>query len=84
MWPKKRVKTRLQILYLNVGTMTGKIRELAKMLERRRIDIQDTKWKRPKSREIRDGYTLVSCTGRASALGPGRPAALGPGRAGPE
>ena len=27
---------------------------------------------------------LVSCTGRASARGPGRPAAHGPGRAGPE
>ena len=36
MWPKKRVKTRLRILSLNVGTMTGKSRELAEMVDRRK------------------------------------------------
>ena len=61
MWPKKRAKTRLRILSLNVGTMTGKSRELAEMLDSRRIDIacvQETKWKGSKAREIRDGYKL--------------------------
>ena len=59
MWPKKRVKTRLRIFSLNLGTMTGKSRELAEMLDRRKIDIacvQETKWKESQAREIRDGY----------------------------
>ena len=41
--------------------MTGKNRELAEMLDRRRIDIacaQETKWKGSKAREIGDGYKL--------------------------
>ena len=51
----------LRILSLNIGTMTGKSRELAEMLDRRRIDIacvQETKWKGSKAREIGDGYKL--------------------------
>ena len=59
-WPKKRrVKTRLRIYSLNLGTMTVKSRERAEMLDRRKIDIacvQETKWKESQAREIRDGY----------------------------
>ena len=36
MWAKKRVNTILRILSLNVGTMTGKSREFAEMLDRGR------------------------------------------------
>ena len=61
MWPKKRVKTRLRIYSLNVGTMIGNSRELAEMLDRRIIDtacVQKTKWKFSKAREIGHGYKL--------------------------
>ena len=63
MWPKKRANTRLRILSVNVGTMKGKSRELADMLDKRRLYIacvQDTQWKGSKPREIRDVYKLLS------------------------
>ena len=63
MWPKKRAKTRLRIVSLNVGTVTEKSRELADMLDRRRLDIacvQETQWKGSNPREIRDVYKLLS------------------------
>ncbi|VDM77106.1 unnamed protein product [Strongylus vulgaris] len=44
---------------INVGTLTGRHRELADFLRRRRVDIariQETKWKGGKSRDIEDGY----------------------------
>ena len=43
---------------LNIGTMTGRERELADMMERRNVDIlclQETKWKGSKARNIGDG-----------------------------
>ncbi|KAK3531746.1 hypothetical protein QTP70_027292 [Hemibagrus guttatus] len=46
---------------LNVGTMTGKGRELADMMERRKVDIlcvQETRWKGSKARSIRAGFKL--------------------------
>ena len=46
---------------LNIGTMTGKSRELADTMTRRNIDIaciQETKWKGAKAREIGEGYTM--------------------------
>ena len=45
----------------NIGTMTGKSRELADTMRRRRIDIacvQETRWKGDKARLIGDGYKL--------------------------
>ncbi|KAK3573336.1 hypothetical protein QTP86_022730 [Hemibagrus guttatus] len=45
----------LRIGTLNVGTMTGKGRELADMMERRKVDIlcvQETRWKGSKARSI--------------------------------
>ena len=46
---------------LNVGTMTGKGRELADMMQRRKVDIlcvQETRWKGSKARNIGGGYKL--------------------------
>ena len=49
----KKLATRLMIATLNVGSMTGKGRELADALNRRRIDIscvQETRWKGSKAK----------------------------------
>ncbi|KAK3551501.1 hypothetical protein QTP70_017370 [Hemibagrus guttatus] len=51
----------LRIGTLNVGTMTGKGRELADMMERRKVDIlcvQETRWKGSKARSIGAGLKL--------------------------
>ncbi|KAK3516263.1 hypothetical protein QTP70_007246 [Hemibagrus guttatus] len=51
----------LRIGTLNVGTMTGKGRELADMMERRKVDIlcvQETRWKGSKARSIGAGFQL--------------------------
>ncbi|KAF7699333.1 hypothetical protein HF521_004075, partial [Silurus meridionalis] len=47
---------------VNVGTMTGKEREIADMMERRKVDmyVQETKWKGIKARNIRGGFKLYS------------------------
>lgn len=52
----------LRIATLNIGTLTGRSRELAELLKRRRVDIaciQETRWKGQKSRDIGDGYKLI-------------------------
>ena len=52
-------KVRLKVMSLNIGTMTGKRRDLADT--RRKIDIaciQETKWKGAKAREIGEGYKM--------------------------
>ncbi|KAK6734409.1 hypothetical protein RB195_017911 [Necator americanus] len=63
---KKLVRHRQQhpvrLATLNVGTFTGKSRELADSLRKRRVDIccvQETRWKGSKSRELGDGYKLI-------------------------
>ena len=46
---------------LNIGTMTGRSRELADVLKRRRVDIacvQETKWTGSKAKDIGEGYKL--------------------------
>ncbi|KAK3535343.1 hypothetical protein QTP70_009353 [Hemibagrus guttatus] len=51
----------LRIGTLSVGTMTGKGRELADMMERRKVDIlcvQETRWKGSKARSIGAGFKL--------------------------
>ncbi|KAK3511626.1 hypothetical protein QTP70_013648 [Hemibagrus guttatus] len=51
----------LRIGTLNVGTMTGKGRELADVMERRKVDIlcvQETRWKGSKARSIGTGFKL--------------------------
>lgn len=60
---KKLVQpTTLRFATLNIGTLTGRSRELAELLKRRRVDIaciQETRWKGQKSRDIGDGYKLI-------------------------
>ena len=51
-------KMEVKVGTLNVGTMTGKGRELAEMMVKRKVDIlcvQETKWKGSKARNIGDG-----------------------------
>ncbi|KAK3566673.1 hypothetical protein QTP86_002953 [Hemibagrus guttatus] len=51
----------LTIGTLNVGTMTGKGRELADVMERRKVDIlcvQETRWKGSEARSIGAGFKL--------------------------
>ena len=51
----------MKIGTLNVGSMTGKSREVADAMERRKINIlcvQETRWKGEKAREIGGGYKL--------------------------
>ncbi|KAI5089887.1 hypothetical protein C0J45_20022 [Silurus meridionalis] len=55
----RRVEVRVGTL--NVGTMTGKGREIADMMERRKVDmlcVQETKWKGSKARNIGGGFKL--------------------------
>ena len=47
---------------LNVGTMNGKGREVADLMERRGVSVlcvQETRWKGDKARELGDGYKLL-------------------------
>ena len=47
----------MRFLTVNLGTMTGKSREVANMLKRRRVSlarVQETKWKGAKAKEIGD------------------------------
>ncbi|KAK3530556.1 hypothetical protein QTP86_027923 [Hemibagrus guttatus] len=51
----------LRLGALNVGTMAGKGRELADMMERRKVDIlcvQETRWKGSKAHSIGEGFKL--------------------------
>ena len=59
---------------LNIGTMTGRGRELADMMERRNVDIlclQETKWKGNKARNIGGGYKIFynGADGRKNGIG---------------
>ena len=58
---RRSCKVELKVGTLNVGTMTGMGRELADMLERRKVDIlcvQETRWKGSKARNIGGSYKL--------------------------
>ena len=59
---------------LNIGTMTGRGRELADMMEQRNVDIlclQKTKWKGSKARNIGGGCKLFynKADGRKNGIG---------------
>ena len=59
---------------LNIGTMTGRGRELADMMERRNVDIlclQETKWKGSKARNIGGGCKIFynGADGRTNGIG---------------
>ena len=58
----RKCKQSLRIASLNIGTTTGKSRELADLMKTRRIDVmclQETRWGGTKAREIGDGCKLV-------------------------
>ena len=60
---KRRMGRKMEVKVgtLNVGTMTGKGRELAEMMVKRKVDIlcvQETKWKGSKARNIGDGCQI--------------------------
>uniref|UniRef100_A0A914WZU0 Endonuclease/exonuclease/phosphatase domain-containing protein n=1 Tax=Plectus sambesii TaxID=2011161 RepID=A0A914WZU0_9BILA len=58
---KKQVQT-IRIASLNVGSMTGRSRELADVLKKRKVHIacvQEVRWKGEKSRDIGAGYKLI-------------------------
>ena len=59
---------------LNIGTMTGRKRELADMMERRNVDTlcpKETKWKGSKARNIGGGCKLFynGADGRKNGIG---------------
>ena len=57
----------------NVGSMTGRGRELLDVMERRKIDImcvQETRWKGNGARDLRNGYKFIY-TGESSRNGGG-------------
>ena len=61
---KKAKKIKLRVATLNVGTMTGKEREVTGLMERRRLDIlcmRETRWKREKARCIGGEYKMWYC-----------------------
>ena len=54
-----RIKMRLASL--NVGSMTGKGREIVEVMQRRRIDVmsvQEVRWKGERAREVGEGYKI--------------------------
>ena len=56
----KKMK-RVRITTLNIGTMTGKGREIVDMMERRKVDmacVQEVRWKSERAREVGDGYKI--------------------------
>ena len=57
----KRRRSLIRVGTLNIGTMTGKGRELADMMKQRNVDIlcqQETKWKGSKARNIGCGCKI--------------------------
>ena len=72
LWEGRR--TLITVGILNIGTMTGRERELAEMMERRKKDIlclQETKWKRSKARNFGGGCKLFykEADGRRNRIG---------------
>ena len=60
---KKLVQKVRKVRYgtLNVGTMTGKSREITDMMKRRRVNVlcvQETRWRGNKAKELAEGYKL--------------------------
>ena len=71
-WKGKR--SLIMVGTLNIGTMTGRGKELADMMERRNVDIlclQETKWKGSKARNIGGGCKIFynGADGRKNGIG---------------
>ena len=55
------MKIELKVGSLNVGTMTGKSREIVDLMEHRNVDVlcvQETQWKGAKARCMGEGYKI--------------------------
>jgi len=71
---RRAVTVALKIGTLNVGSMTGRGREVAAMMENRQIDIlcvQETKWKGSKAKNLGGGYKLYyhGCERNTNGIG---------------
>lgn len=55
---RKTQRLRQRVLTLNVGTMTGKVRELANMMEEGGYAVQETRWKGSNAKSLEAGYKL--------------------------
>lgn len=59
----RRVKVvALRVGTLNVGTMTGKSKEIVDLMERSKINVlcvQETRWRSDKARELRNRYKVL-------------------------
>ena len=58
---KDGAKRIVKIATLNMGTMTGRGREIVDVMQRKKVDIicvQETRWKGQKAKEIGEGYKL--------------------------
>ena len=58
---KKHSKEMIRIGTLNVGSMTGRSREIVDLMQRRKVNVlctQKTRWKGAKAREVGEGYKL--------------------------
>ena len=59
---RKSKRLGLRVLTLNVGTMSGKARELVDIMQRRKVDIlgvQETRWKGSKARSLGAVFIMV-------------------------
>ena len=71
---KKAKKIKLKIATLNVGTMTGRGRKMADLMERKGVDIlcvHETRWKGEKASRIGGGYKMCHCGGGNKKNGEG-------------
>ena len=79
LWLKKQVKEKekewkFRVGTWNVGTLTGKLREIADVMERRRIGVlcmQETRWKGKGAREVGNGFKLYYCGAQLGRNGVG-------------
>ena len=58
---QRRVKE-MRVGTINIGTLNGKSREIADLMDRRRLDIlclQETRWKGEKSKDLAGGHKLI-------------------------
>ena len=71
---KKVKKIKLKVASLNAGTMIGKGRQVADLMEQRGVDIlcvQETCWKGKKARGIGGGYKMWHCGSKNKKNGMG-------------
>ena len=58
---KKRASEGLRVATMNVGTLTGRGREVVELMKMRRVSIlcvRETRWKGNKAKELGEGYKL--------------------------